>query len=118
MSGQYTLAKLTSQPVLKVRIPSEDLAIIRQSFVQYFDSNDQLWLFGSRVDDKKRGGDIDFYVETQLSREAGYKAERAFVERLHEELGEQKIDIVVKYADSDENMLIYRVAKARGVRLI
>lgn len=101
-----------------MRISTQDLAIIRQVFSQYFGQQDQLWLFGSRVDDNKRGGDIDFYIETQLLREESYEAERAFVRQLHVELGDQKIDVVVKYTDSDENMLIYRVAKARGVRLV
>lgn len=101
-----------------VRIPEEDLVIIRQTFAQCFEQQDQLWLFGSRVDDNKRGGDIDFYIETQLSKDAGYEAERIFVRQLHEQLGDQKIDVVLKFLDSDESLLIYRVAKAKGVRLV
>jgi hypothetical protein len=39
--------------------------VIRNSFRQCFGGEDHLWLFGSRVNDYKRGGDIDLYVETK-----------------------------------------------------
>ena len=32
-----------------------------------FDKNDQIWLFGSRVYDSLKGGDIDLYIETHLT---------------------------------------------------
>lgn len=101
-----------------MRIPEEDLIIIRQAFARCFGPEDELWLFGSRVDDNKRGGDIDFYIETQLSTDDGYQAEKLFVRQLCEALGDQKIDVVVKYPHSDPNLLIFRVARARGVRLV
>jgi len=31
---------------------------------EYFGNNIKLYLFGSRVDDSKRGGDIDLLIET------------------------------------------------------
>jgi len=32
---------------------------------RHFGNNIRLYLFGSRVDDQKRGGDIDLFIETQ-----------------------------------------------------
>ena len=34
---------------------------------QLFGEAASLYLFGSRIDDDKRGGDIDLYIETSLS---------------------------------------------------
>ena len=47
-----------------VRLTEKEQKIITNTFKRYFHTNDHLWLFGSRADVNKRGGDIDFYVET------------------------------------------------------
>ena len=47
-----------------MRLSIEELKIIRDSAVKYFGKNSKIYLFGSRTDDKKRGGDIDIYIET------------------------------------------------------
>jgi predicted nucleotidyltransferase len=58
----------------------------------YFGNMTQVWLFGSRVDDSKRGGDIDLYIELEnqdISLIA--MAKLRFLRSLHSELGEQKL---------------------------
>jgi hypothetical protein len=47
-----------------MRLSQKYIDIITHTFKKYFLSNDRLLLFGSRVDDSKRGGDIDLYIET------------------------------------------------------
>ena len=47
-----------------MRLNTKEIVHIKNTFIKYFDKNDHLWLFGSRVDDNKQGGDIDFYIET------------------------------------------------------
>ncbi|MDF3034197.1 MAG: hypothetical protein K0R76_1151 [Alphaproteobacteria bacterium] len=48
-----------------MRLTMTEQDVIRNSFRQCFGGEDHLWLFGSRVNDYKRGGDIDLYVETK-----------------------------------------------------
>ena len=76
-----------------------------------YDSNAIVYLFGSRVDDTKKGGDIDLLVMSdKLTRDN----KRAIRIRLHELLGEQKIDIIVAVDDSDP---FVRMALETGVKL-
>jgi predicted nucleotidyltransferase len=75
------------------------------------------WLFGSRVHDDKRGGDIDLYLETQeTDMNKLLAAKLAFLVALDRELGEQKIDLIIHRANSDI-LPIHRIAKETGIRL-
>jgi predicted nucleotidyltransferase len=47
----------------EVRLPDKDLDQIKVLFKSFF-NKDHLWLFGSRVNLSKKGGDIDLYIET------------------------------------------------------
>ena len=42
-----------------MRLTDQQHAIIRTTVTETFGSEADVWLFGSRVDDAKRGGDID-----------------------------------------------------------
>ncbi len=79
--------------------------------VRCFDEHAVVYLFGSRVDDAKKGGDIDLLVlSEQLSRDD----KRAIKSRLYELIGEQKIDLLLAADDVDP---FVRLALETGVRL-
>lgn len=61
-------------------------------------------LFGSRVDDQARGGDIDLLVETaSVLPPAEVVARRhAFVSLLYRLMGERRIDVVVTGPEGNE----------------
>lgn len=57
-----------------------------------FDEEAELFLFGSRTDDEKKGGDIDILIlSCKLGKAEVRKIRRAFCEQF----GEQKIDIII-----------------------
>lgn len=90
---------------------------IKKIFKDWFLPQDCLWLFGSRVDPNTRGGDIDLYVESELSSAATVlEAKVQFLTHLKRAIGEQKIDLIVKYNDFD--LPIYTIAKKEGIRLV
>lgn len=62
------------------------------------DAAARVFVFGSRVNDKARGGDIDLLV---LSEQFNRKNVRAARWRMVEELGEQKIDILTSVDGSE-----------------
>jgi predicted nucleotidyltransferase len=85
---------------------------IKKAFKDVF-KNGEIYLFGSRVDDNKRGGDIDLYIIPQIKENLREK-KSLFLSKLYEYIGEQKIDIIIA---KDKNRLIEQEAIKNGVRL-
>jgi predicted nucleotidyltransferase len=48
-----------------MRLIPEQTRIIKIAVARELEPDARIWLFGSRVDDERRGGDIDLYVETR-----------------------------------------------------
>jgi len=84
---------------------------IKKYFEIFFDG--EIYLFGSRVDDTKRGGDIDLYLKVSNMNNLMEKKIK-FLARVKRELGEQKIDVVF---NKDENRLIEKEAIKWGIKL-
>lgn len=103
---------------LVMRLSATQAKVIRETAKQTFGTDAEVWLFGSRTDDGKRGGDIDLFLETSLSSaDAVWNAQRKFLAKLYMALGEQKIDVVVKRRTGQAELPIHNVAKAQGIRL-
>jgi predicted nucleotidyltransferase len=102
-----------------VRLKPHESEAIRASVAEVFGTETPVWLFGSRVEDGLRGGDIDLYVETSLSAEDRLRRRFRLLALLLERLGEQKIDLVLADPGNPEeqNRLVVREAKAKGLRL-
>ena len=101
-----------------IRLTPFEIDAICTSFRAYFAPEDHLWLFGSRVNPKARGGDIDLYIETILDASAAVKSETSFVVELWDKIGEQKIDVVLNLVTDDFKLAIYEVAREDGVQLV
>lgn len=110
---------LDDQTASKIRLSAHDLAAIRKLFTQHFLDSDQLWIFGSRADLTKKGGDIDLYIETKAKEasEAG-KMRMKFAIALEDEIGEQKIDIILNLLNFPYDLPIYEIAKQTGIRIV
>jgi predicted nucleotidyltransferase len=101
-----------------MRLTPEQVNIIKWAVVDTFGDTARIWLFGSRVDDQKRGGDIDLLIETEETDVTRIvKSELAFMVKLHRQLGEQKIDVLVDYPTRKVTPPIFEVAKQTGILL-
>ncbi|QWF71953.1 nucleotidyltransferase domain-containing protein [Methylomonas paludis] len=101
-----------------MRITARQQQIICDSTLKYFGADARVWLFGSRVDDQARGGDIDLYIEAQRQDAAELiSAKLQFLRELHKKIGEQKIDVVLHRRNDAEELPIYRIARESGVLL-
>ena len=97
---------------LKMRLSKHYIDIIKSKFKEFFIDGD-IYLFGSRVDDNKKGGDIDLYLVIKDHSNL-FKKKLKFLARVKRELGEQKIDIVF---NQDQNRLIEQEAIKWGIKL-
>lgn len=103
---------------MQVRLKQFEIDAIIDAFKHNFDCDDKLWLFGSRADLSKRGGDIDLYVETKLNAELAVDARLNFVIMICDRIGEQKIDVVLNLLSGTTELPIYELAKTEGVQLV
>ncbi|MDP2828266.1 MAG: nucleotidyltransferase domain-containing protein [Sulfuricellaceae bacterium] len=103
-----------------MRLTPEQLKVFDAFARRYFGEDAELWLFGSRADDRKKGGDYDFLVETSVS-DADEIIERkiALLAELQDttQFEDEKIDIIVKRRAYAFETPIYEVAKYEGVRI-
>jgi predicted nucleotidyltransferase len=95
-----------------MRLSAAQVEAIKQETAHFFGARAEVWLFGSRVDDLAKGGDIDLCVETDAV-EVELPAERVRGE-LEDRLG-CYVDLVVNNHTKDAP--IFHIARAQGVRL-
>lgn len=93
-----------------MRLREFELAAIL-SVVRSLDDTACVYLFGSRVDDSKKGGDIDLLI---MSDRLTSDDKRTIKIKLYEILGEQKIDIVL--AKEESNPFV-KLALETGIKL-
>lgn len=83
--------KLSLCHIEAVRLSAEQATAIRQSVLR-FDPEAQVLLFGSRADDRRRGGDIDLLI---VSKRIGLGERLQLQSALEDVLGLQKIDLLI-----------------------
>lgn len=94
-----------------MRLLSKETQAIRQVLLNA-DPQGRIFLFGSRIDDEKRGGDIDIFFES--SKELGLKTKLSLEYKLTT-LCETKVDLLVKTPEQEETA-IFDIAR-KGVAL-
>ena len=83
---------------------------------EQFGASVRVWLFGSRTDDGKRGGDIGLLVEVEHAMDNRMLAAARLDAALQMALGEQKFDVLLLDPNS-EPQPIHAIARAEGVEL-
>lgn len=96
----------------QMRLSPAQIDTIRKAARQNFGADALVWLFGSRVDDSRRGGDVDLYVEA--TRRDTLMAALHCKIALEDSL-DLPVDLIVKEPGQDKP--IYNLAKAQGIQL-
>jgi len=95
-----------------MRITEQERNVIIDA-VKNTDPNAKVWLFGSRVDDSKRGGDIDIAIFSEIiDKDVMQKIQ--VMRFICDRIGEQKIDIVTTNSGKEA---IFRLAVEEGIQL-
>jgi predicted nucleotidyltransferase len=97
-----------------MRLIQSEINAIKKAFKEIF-IDGEIYLFGSRVYDTKKGGDIDLYLVPKQNFEDERKRKIDFQIRLDESIGEQKIDVVMA---KDKSRLIEQEALKKGINLM
>jgi len=95
-----------------MRLTPDQAEAIRSGIRLHMGGQSRIWLFGSRVDDQRCGGDVDLYVEpesppTLMDR---LRCKVALADAL-----DLNVDLIVQQPGSD--LPIYRIARRHGVLL-
>lgn len=99
-----------------MRITEYQKEQIKKNVEIIFGSASKVYLFGSRVDDNKRGGDIDLFIECNEEYNS-YDNKIELLAKLYSAIGEQKIDIVLKDKNKNDDRLIAKEALTKGILL-
>ncbi len=94
-----------------MRVDEEKIKFIKKQINKYLNKAD-IYLFGSRVDDLKKGGDIDILVI--YKRKLKLAEKRKIKIEFYKKFGEQKIDIVSftnKEDDAFKNIALEKAIK-------
>ena len=76
----------------------EDVIELIKTYVKSIDANAHVYVFGSRANLNKRGGDIDLFI---LSAIFSYEESRQLRFKIEDLIGEQKIDVLFAKDTSD-----------------
>ncbi|MGH6943617.1 MAG: nucleotidyltransferase domain-containing protein [Geminicoccaceae bacterium] len=77
-----------------MRLTPQEIAAIRRAVREVFGEAATVRLFGSRIDDSARGGDLDLFIELAPG-QATVEAERALRDRIEPAIDDLRLDIVV-----------------------
>ena len=95
-----------------MRLQKKEIQTILQGARNIYGEEVKVYLFGSRLDNTKRGGDIDLLIRTDEEKK-GVLARIRMIAQLKFLLGDQKIDIIGDHEES----LVAQEALRKGVLL-
>jgi uncharacterized protein len=99
-----------------MRLSPDHIASIRALAAQLAGSSARVWLFGSRVDDAARGGDVDLLLDmAEPVAEPALLAARLSA-RVSRAMQGRKVDVLVK-APNLQLLPIHQIALGQGVLL-
>ena len=99
-----------------MRISPEQAVMIRQEVLTLAGSSARVWLFGSRVRDEARGGDVDLLVEVDEAVTEPALLSARLGARVSKSMHGRKVDVLIE-APNLLRLPIHAVAHAEGIRL-
>ena len=99
-----------------MRLTQDQQAAIRTTATEVFGERVGVWLFGSRANDSKKGGDIDLLIcPGPQGSDKLFDRKIRFLTQLERQLGERKIDVIIEM--QNDTRPIVAIAHATGVQI-
>ena len=99
-----------------MRITPEQIVAIRKGVSQLAGDAARVWLFGSRVRDDARGGDVDLLLELDEAVAEPAQLSAQLAARVARSMYGRKVDVLIK-APNLLSLPIHAIALAEGIRL-
>lgn len=99
-----------------MRLSQDQIAAIRKGACQLAGDSAQVWLFGSRVRDDERGGDVDLMLDLDQAVAEPAQLAARFAAQVSKSMHGRKVDVLIK-APNLMHLPIHSIALAEGVRL-
>ncbi len=100
-----------------MRISKKEIEIIKQLAKEKFGEGTSVLLFGSRLDDSKKGGDIDLLIRNPEKSRLSLTAKIEFLAALKALIGDQKIDVVLDSFSFAQKESFYKSVTKTAVEL-
>ncbi|WP_024789362.1 MULTISPECIES: nucleotidyltransferase domain-containing protein [unclassified Lebetimonas] len=94
-----------------MRLKKEEIKIIK-NIIRLYDKKAKIYIFGSRIDDRKKGGDIDIFV---LSDKINFKIKQKIKIKFFLLFGDRKIDLII--TNNINKSAFYRFITNNGVEI-
>ena len=100
-----------------MRLSEKEKKTIKELANQEFGSGTRVYIFGSRADDTKKGGDIDLFITNKNKKNLTLKAKVSYLARLKSIIGDQKIDFVLDTQASQSKKSFYQSIKQSALEI-
>lgn len=91
-----------------MRLSQFQIDTIKNLAKKHFGSATSVSLFGSRIDDHKKGGDIDLFIKNKDESVLTVEGKIHFLAELKLKIGDRKIDVVFDNASTRQKKNFYR----------
>ncbi|MEX1213595.1 nucleotidyltransferase domain-containing protein [Saccharospirillum sp.] len=98
-----------------MRLTSQQIQTIKTLVSEVFGAEVRVHLFGSRLDDSKKGGDIDLLIQSDQVIDHKLRKTASLAARLQLSLDEQKFDVVVKDAQTADTPFYQEVSRTAAL---
>ena len=99
-----------------MRLALNHVLVIRNLAARLAGESARVWLFGSRVRDDARGGDVDLLLELDAAVAEPAQLAASLASRISRSMDGRRVDVLIK-APNLMHLPIHSVALAEGVRL-
>jgi len=100
-----------------MRLSQYEIELINLTARKCFGMETKVFLFGSRVDDSLRGGDIDLFIHNDKSSQLNLETKVCFLAEIKTKIGDQKIDVVFDNETTRSKTNFYRSIQNKNIEL-